>query len=133
MILSLLKFIISFVKRCIAYIPSTVYDIVISRTLTNYSYERLFLQISKKYTSKVRVLDIGVGTGVPLFNVRDLLPQNSEVLGIDIDEAYIQKAKRLFKGIDNFQMELLNFYAISEKSHGKFDLIIFSSSFMLMP
>jgi ubiquinone/menaquinone biosynthesis C-methylase UbiE len=133
MIFALLRYILSLVKRFISYIPSAVYDLVISKNLTTHSYERLFTQISKKYPKKVRILDIGVGTGVPLYNVRDMLPHDCFIHGIDIDDSYIKKAQRLFKDQKNIVMEKLNFYEMNEKTHGKFDLVIFSSSFMLMP
>ena len=133
MILALISTIIGLLRRVISYIPSTIYDVLISRTLTTYSYERLFLQIAKRFQKKKRILDIGVGTGVPLFTQRGLLPQNSEVLGIDIDESYILKAQRLFEGIPGITMQKLNFYQLNPQTHGKFDLVIFSSSFMLMP
>ena len=48
-------------------IPSGIYDLVISRFLTNLSYERL----NKRFllTNPKRILDIGVGTGVPLKHI----------------------------------------------------------------
>jgi ubiquinone/menaquinone biosynthesis C-methylase UbiE len=38
------------------------------------------------------MLDVGVGTGVPLYSVWGMLPENCEVLGVDIDHSYILKA-----------------------------------------
>lgn len=130
------------VRWALSYIPSTIYDTVISKMLTNYSYERLLTLIEKHPLPKdrpLRMLDIGVGTAVPLFNIWNKLPKNIDVMGVDIDHSYVLKAQRLFKDISNNQgsrhitLEEKNFYEMSVQKNGKFDLIVFSSSFMLMP
>ena len=79
-------------------IPSGIYDLVISRFLTNLSYERL----NKKFleTNPKRILDIGVGTGVPLKHIWNQLPPNCSVLGVDIDGAYVKKAQSIFRNYD---------------------------------
>ena len=74
-----------------------IYDTLISDTITNYSYERLVTLIKKHPLPKerpLRMLDIGVGTAVPLFNIWNSLPKNIEVVGVDIDHSYILKAQR---------------------------------------
>jgi ubiquinone/menaquinone biosynthesis C-methylase UbiE len=110
--------------------------------LTNYSYERLLTLIEKHPLPKdrpLRVLDIGVGTAVPLYHIWDKLPKNVDVMGVDIDHSYILKAQRLFKDIERQQgsrkvcLQEKNFYEMSAQANGTFDLIVFSSSFMLMP
>jgi len=63
--------------------------------LTNYSYERLLTLIDKHPLPKnreLRMLDIGVGTAVPLYNIWNKLPKQIEVLGVDIDHSYVLKA-----------------------------------------
>jgi tRNA1(Val) A37 N6-methylase TrmN6 len=86
-----------FGKRLLSYIPSMIYDALISDTITNYSYERMLMLINRQPLPKdrpMRMLDIGVGTAVPLFNIWNRLPKNMEVTGVDIDHSYITKAQR---------------------------------------
>lgn len=47
----------------------------------------------------MRILDIGVGTAVPLLHIWEKLPKNIELLGVDIDHLYILKAQSLFKDV----------------------------------
>lgn len=141
-VLTALLFLTTTIKRLLNYIPSAIYDSIISSNLTNYSYERLLTLIDRHPLPKdraLRILDIGVGTAVPLFNIWDRLPQNVEVMGVDIDHSYILKAQRLFKEVARAQgsrricLQEKNFYEMNVADNGSFDLIVFSSSFMLMP
>ena len=52
--------------------------------------------------------------------------------GIDIDRNYLIACKKLFEPHTNVEIKEMNFYDYG-KSKEKFDVIIFSSSFMLMP
>ncbi|CAD8105497.1 unnamed protein product [Paramecium primaurelia] len=116
-------------------IPSTIYDMIISNFLTKYSYERLVFYMNQK--NPKRILDIGVGTGSPLKHIWNQLPQNCEVLGVDIDQAYVLKANNIFRNYNlggrKLEIRYQNFYEVTEKKEGKFDAVVFSSSFMLMP
>lgn len=89
----MIQAIIQYMLRILYVIPSTIYDLLISNLLTNYSYERLIRQLKKPK----RILDIGVGTGVPLKHIWNELPAGCEVLGVDIDSAYVKKAQNIFK------------------------------------
>ena len=40
----------------------------------------------------MRILDIGVGTAGPLYHVWSVLPENTEVTGVDINHGYVLKA-----------------------------------------
>ena len=55
-------------------------------------------------------------------------------MGVDIDSNYIPACQKLFEENKNVKIEHMNFYDL-EKNHPneKFDIIIFGSSFMLMP
>lgn len=77
-------------------------------------------------------MDVGVGTGHPLFSIINKIPKETYVLGIDIDRNYIPAAKKIFQNHKNVEIQEKNFYEMA-KSTEKFDVIIFSSSFMLMP
>ena len=78
-------------------------------------------------------MDIGTATGHPLYSIIDSF-KDAQVIGIDIDKNYIPSCQKLFKDHDNVTIQLMNFYemdyAFPERS---FDIIIFGSSFMLMP
>ncbi|CAK92368.1 unnamed protein product (macronuclear) [Paramecium tetraurelia] len=102
-------------------IPSTIYDMIISNFLTKYSYERLvFYMKPKEILKESQILDI-YGT-----NYR-----------VDIDQAYVLKANNIFRNYNlggrKLEIRYQNFYEVTEKKEGKFDAVVFSSSFMLMP
>lgn len=78
-------------------------------------------------------MDIGTATGHPLHSIIDSF-KGAEVIGIDIDKNYIPACKKLFEKHENVTIELMNFYEMETAFAGKsFDIIIFGSSFMLMP
>ena len=60
--------------------------------------------------------------------------ENAQVLGVDINSSYVPACQKLFAENKNVKIEHMNFYDL-EKNHPneKFDIIIFGSSFMLMP
>lgn len=85
----------SYIRLGLHYIPSLIYDTLISKMLTNYSYERFLKRIEKHPLPKdrpLRILDIGVGTAVPLYNIWNKLPKSVDVMGVDIDHSYVLKA-----------------------------------------
>ena len=79
-----------------------------------------------------KILDIGTGTGRALEAIIDDIPDRIQVLGIDIDKNYIRRAQKLYAKRSNVEMKLMDCYDM-KNSNEKFDTIIFSSSFMLMP
>lgn len=100
--MKLMAYILLHLKHLAIWIPSTIYDTLISKMLTNYSYERLATLINahrKSGDEPLRILDIGVGTAVPLYRIWERLPMRLDLLGVDIDRSYILKAQRLFRNI----------------------------------
>lgn len=80
------------------------------------------------------MLDIGVGTGKPLYKIVENFDANTKILGIDIDKNYIAAAQKLFAHHPNVEIRCQNFYDMNEKeAKNKFDVVLFSFSFMLMP
>lgn len=77
-------------------IPSFIYDFVISRFLTITSHILMLNFLSFKPSDKL-MLDVGCGTGKPLNTIIPKLPQQMNVIGIDIDPAYVMTSKALFK------------------------------------
>ena len=97
------------------------------------TYRRIGERAEQSTKPISKVLDIGTATGHPLKSIIDKF-QNAQVLGVDIDNNYVPACQKLFKDNINVSIEHMNFYDL-EKNHPseKFDVIIFGSSFMLMP
>lgn len=94
---------------------------------------RLIGEQAAKSKNIRKVLDIGTATGHPLYSIIDTFG-NAEVLGIDIDKHYIPACSKLFSKHKNVTIRELNFYDIeTQYADNSFDVIIFGSSFMLMP
>ena len=47
------------------------------------------------------MLDVGVGTGLSLFKVINRFDKDTDVLGVDINELYVEQTKKLFKNHPN--------------------------------
>ena len=126
--------IIYYIKLAFSFlnIPAFVYDTVITKPLTKYTYIKLYNELIQKNGDSIKkILDIGTGTGYALESIIDYLPKTN-VVGIDIDQNYVKAAKKRFANRANVQIRGQNFYEL-ENSKERYDLIIFSSSFMLMP
>lgn len=79
------------------------------------------------------VLDIGTATGGPLLTIVDCFKQ-ARVLGIDYNSHYIPACKKLFRDHTNVDIKQMNFYDLElEEPETLFDVIIFGSSFMILP
>ncbi|KRW99346.1 hypothetical protein PPERSA_02458 [Pseudocohnilembus persalinus] len=125
------------IQKLLFFIPVFIYDLVISRMLTIVTYKIMMKELKKdeKQFNQIKdFLDIGVGTARPLYEIYPDLPKNTQVLGVDIDANYVKAAQQLFKKNDNVEIKLEDFYNIEKNLDGrKFDIVLFSSSFMLMP
>lgn len=113
-------------------LPSLIYDYLFSRVLTRQTYQFMLRNNIKPEMEKVKsILDIGVGTGFALKSIIEELG-DAKVVGIDINESYLKKAAELFKNQRNVEIRYQNVYEL-ENSPERFDLILFSSSLMIMP
>ena len=109
-----------------------IYDMIISYCLTKYTYNYLFNNIISPKLDKIKtLLDVGVGTGVPLKSIHKKLT-GVQILGIDIDKNYIEKAQEIFQKEQNVEILEFDFYKMADSTK-RFDLILFGGSFMLMP
>jgi SAM-dependent methyltransferase len=88
-----------------------------------------------------KILDVGIGTGHPMKQIIDRIPKETRVVGIDIDRNYLkyQSSNHLFRYAtktfakhSNVEIRYQNFYEL-EQLNETYDIIIFSSSFMIMP
>ncbi|KAL4492944.1 hypothetical protein ABPG72_020723 [Tetrahymena utriculariae] len=125
--------IFQFIRFILSYIPVLIYNKIYSQYLTRYSYIDMADQWKGNEKNFKRILDIGVGTGHPLYSIIDRIPKNVQVTGIDIDTNYIPAAKKIFSQHSNVEIKYMNFYDMEKEKTLKYDVIIFSSSFMLMP
>ena len=80
-----------------------------------------------------QVLDIGTATGGPLSTIIHCFEQ-ARVLGIDYNQHYVPACQKLFKDHPNVDIKHMNFYDLEkEEPETLFDVIIFGSSFMILP
>lgn len=75
-----------------SYIPVFIYNKIYSVYLTRYSYIDMADQWKGKEKDFKRILDVGVGTGHPLYSIINRIPKHVQVTGIDIDTNYIPAA-----------------------------------------
>ena len=131
--LSLFFKVFSYLKLIVSSCFSLIYDIIVSTPVTSYTYNRFLHRLKElKLERMENLLDIGVGTGTALNYIIPEIPSKTHILGVDIDKHYVQTCQNLFKSHKNVEILLKNFYEMSSETQ-KFDIILFSSSFMLMP
>ena len=110
--------------------------------LRSWIYDQALLPVTTSWYARVlghlepghRLLDIGIGTGGALANNADLIHSKKlDVVGIDIDAAYVRKARERLHDVglaDCVRVELLSVYDFED---GLFDAAYFAASFMLLP
>ncbi|CAK78035.1 unnamed protein product (macronuclear) [Paramecium tetraurelia] len=119
----------STIKDVVDYSSTTIYDMFISHPITSLTYEKLCERLTGQ---QQRILDVGVGTGVPLNQALNRFPINCEITAIDINHNYLRKATQLFKDKPQVKLYELDFYQMNSETYGTFDAIVFSSSFLLL-
>lgn len=124
----------AYVQSIISHLnlPAFIYDNIITKRLTKYTYYKLYDRMFPRLDKYKKILDVGTGTGEALYAIIDRFSKDTFVVGIDIDPNYIKRATKLFKDTRNVRIREQNFYELAEAKE-KYDAIIFSSSFMLMP
>ena len=110
---------------------SLIYDKLITFTEENY------FSLLTRAEDGARILDVGIGTGTPLFSRRNLAlvrRKSLTVLGIDIDAAYLARCRKHI-ALHNIGMHVsclsMSIYHYSPGS--TFDIIYFSDSFPVLP
>jgi SAM-dependent methyltransferase len=117
--------------QLITKLKSLLYDILISRFLTITAHVMMTNHIA---TLSGNFLDVGCGTGAPLQAVIPFLKSSySKFVGVDLDHEYVLQAQRRFTGDKDVNIHEMNFYEINKTLKDKFNFILFSFSFMLMP
>jgi len=113
-------------------LKSFIYNNTLAKAESRYTYSTLFESFLNKSENQLEILDVGIGTGYATEGVRPMIESKDfKYSGIDIDESYLIDAKRRFKDCENIQVSKQNFYDLPVNK--QYDIIIFSSSFMLMP
>lgn len=127
------KFLVS-INYFISSIFSFIYDVIFTKAVTGFTYCRLIDRLKATKLENIHyILDVGVGTGTALNYVISEIPKDIKIIGVDIDEHYVTTCQKLFQKRPNVNIELKNFYEMGKTPSEKFDLILFTSSFMLMP
>ena len=88
---------------------------------------------NKQFKDINNVIDIGTATGGPLSTIVDNFKE-ARILGIDYNKLYIPACKKLFEKHPNVEIKYMDFYDLDkEEPDTLFDIIIFGSSFMILP
>lgn len=109
-----------------------IYDLFISNFLTIAAH---LCMVPHMKLSSGTFLDVGCGTGAPLKKIYSQLSRRyDKIIGVDLDPIYTDKAKKIFENFDNVSIYNMDFYDINKTlKNQKYDFILFSFSFMLMP
>lgn len=112
-------------------LTSFLYDLVISRFLTITAHIIMMQSMTKLNGS---FLDVGSGTGAPLQAIISSLKETyTRIVGVDMNHAYTLEAQKRFENDKSVNIYEMNFYDIINNLKTKFNFILFSFSFMLMP
>lgn len=93
------------ITSVLAMIVTFVYNLIFSKFVSIWAYEAMAHILENRINSFKRVLDVGVGTGLPLSKVLHSFPKDVKVLGIDIDKLYVQQTQKLFKNNPNVEIK----------------------------
>lgn len=107
-----------------------------SKTYNNSEWHRTLAKQLVDYAPPAKhgkVLDIGTGTGAVAFHAASMVGVEGEVIGVDISEGMIAKAKELLKGsaFRNIEFTLADGENLGF-SHNRFDRIYCASAFFWM-
>ena len=120
------------VRAFLANLTAFIYDLFISNFLTVAAHVSMLPHMV--HTSGT-FLDVGCGTGAPLKKIYPTLKNiYSSFVGVDLHPKYTEKAQKLFEKEENVGIYNMDFYDLKKNfPEKKFDFILFSFSFMLMP
>lgn len=100
----------------------------------NFSFLNYRLVGDARIRSGQRVLDLGSGTGYPAIVAADAVGNEGEVLGLDLSEEMLDRAKRKAYGLGLFQLDfrVADVTRIPEEDHS-FDAVISRFCLMFLP
>jgi len=110
-------------------IKARIYDTALL-PLTAQWYQAVLVRLPKG----AKLLDVGIGTAGALCKNAELVKGNNlHVLGIDIDEAYVQRATRQVEKHGLSDRVEVRHQSVYDCTDQPFDAVYFSASFMLLP
>lgn len=108
---------------------SLIYDAVF-RPLTS----RWYAEVLARLPENAHMLDVGVGTAGALSdNASTVNDKRLHITGIDIDNEYLQRARRRVDRAGLANNVTLSLESVYDHRGGPYDAVYFSASFMLLP
>jgi ubiquinone/menaquinone biosynthesis C-methylase UbiE len=106
-----------------ADMPANTAGILDARTL-EHDFKRLFeiLQALPVQSREFRVLDVGCGTGAITAGIAKMLRDKGSVLGVDVSETMLEKAKNAHGHLQNLEFQSADVYKLGLEN--QFDLIL---------
>jgi len=110
--------------------------------MRSFIYDTLILGLTSRWYAEVlermpedaEVLDVGVGTAGALLANADLVRRKRlQVMGIDIDAGYIERARRRLRDSPLSDCAMVRLESVYDHRGGPYDAVYFSASFMLLP
>lgn len=105
-------------------------------------YDQAMLPVTTSWYAEVldrlqpgaRLLDIGIGTGGALANNAErVITSQIDVVGIDIDEDYVRKARERLHEAGLAEQVKVELQSVYDYESDGFDAAYFAASFMLLP
>jgi tRNA A58 N-methylase Trm61 len=105
-------------------------------------YDATILPLTSQWYAEVlgrlpdgaRLLDVGIGTGGALARNAELLRRKGiQVVGVDIDEAYVKRARKVIEEAGITGQVEVHLQSVFDHHGGPYHAVYFSASFMLMP
>jgi ubiquinone/menaquinone biosynthesis C-methylase UbiE len=93
------------ITNLLAMVVTFVYNIIFSKFVSIWAYEAMVRMLESRIKSFKSLLDVGVGTGLPLSTIFHNFSPDAQILGIDIDKLYVQQTKKLFKTRPNVEIK----------------------------
>jgi 2-polyprenyl-3-methyl-5-hydroxy-6-metoxy-1,4-benzoquinol methylase len=93
-----------------------------------------YAEVLRRVPDRAALLDVGIGTAGALLANADLVAQKRlRVTGIDVDAAYIERARRRLRSSSLADCTQVRLESVYDHQGGPYDAVYFSASFMLLP
>ncbi|MBA1145895.1 class I SAM-dependent methyltransferase [Ectothiorhodospiraceae bacterium WFHF3C12] len=105
-------------------------------------YDSLLLRLTSRWYAEVldrvpegaALLDVGIGTaGALLANAPLVAQKRLQIVGIDIDADYVERARRRLRDSPLAERADVRLESVYDHQGGPYDAVYFSGSFMLLP